>query len=497
MWCSTMSSASRSISGPARPCGVQTRSTASINIITRSSAATTGGLVAGYAGTQERGIDARYGGRIRDGLTYRLYVKALDEVGLRTPNGKRAEDGWAKVQGGFRIDWAAGAHDALTLQGDAYEGSDDQPGAVGEHISGRNLLARWTHDTGKDSAFEIQTYYDHASRGATPTGLPFTVHTYDAAAQENFALGRAQAVVAGAGVRVVDYAIGITPSFFFSPASATRTLANVFVQDTVTLAQPLKLTLGLKLEDTYYAGAELLPSVRLAWTPGDRTLFWAAISRAVRSPTPFDRDVVEKLGAVTFLTGNPQFQSETLIAYEAGTRFQMGRDLSLSVSGFFNDYERLRNIEPFPGGFLPLRWGNGLQARTYGTTVWADYAPLPWWRLSPSFSYLGEDASFAPGASTILGVSQLGDDPEYRASLNSSMSLGPRATLDADLRYVGRLPAPRVAPYAELDVRAGYRLTRSVQVSLAARNLIHDHHQEFAGADLIPRSVLGELQWRF
>src|SRR6478672_1383949 len=29
---------------------------------------------------------------------------------------------------------------------------------------------------------------------------------------------------------------------------------------------------------------------------------WAAASRAIRAPTPFDRDVVERVGGVTFLT---------------------------------------------------------------------------------------------------------------------------------------------------------------------------------------------------
>ena len=47
---------------------------------------------------------------------------------------------------------------------------------------------------------------------------------------------------------------------------------------------------------------------------------WAAVSRAIRSPTPFDRDVVEKVGPNVFLIGNPRFAAEFVTAFKMGDR---------------------------------------------------------------------------------------------------------------------------------------------------------------------------------
>src|SRR3546814_5046498 len=93
-------------------------------------------------------------------------------------------------------------------------------------------------------------------------------------------------------------------------------------------------------------------------------MLWAAASRAIRSPTPFDRDVVETVGDTVFLIGPADFRSEKLTALEAGVRFVLTSQASLSVSSFYNLYDDLRNIELAPSGFLPLQWGNGIKGRS-------------------------------------------------------------------------------------------------------------------------------------
>ena len=50
-----------------------------------------------------------------------------------------------------------------------------------------------------------------------------------------------------------------------------------------------------KLELEPYTGLEPMPQIRLAWKPADNILLWSAVSRAVRAPTPVDRDLVERL----------------------------------------------------------------------------------------------------------------------------------------------------------------------------------------------------------
>src|SRR3546814_4339022 len=100
----------------------------------------------------------------------------------------------------------------------------------------------------------------------------------------------------------------------------------------------VKLTLGNKFEHNSHTGLELMPNARLAWRVTDSTMLWSAVSRAVRTPSRFDRD----LQATGVLVPGDDFRSETVIAYEAGIRTQPTDVTSLSVSVFYNDYDDLR-----------------------------------------------------------------------------------------------------------------------------------------------------------
>src|SRR4051812_19927709 len=110
-----------------------------INIITRPAAQTDGALVRLDSGTAEQAASARYGGRIGENLSYRVYGKVFDRGSLELENGDSAQDHWNKHQGGFRADWQ---HDrnALTVQGDAYRGDQSLLNAPDIALSGQNLL---------------------------------------------------------------------------------------------------------------------------------------------------------------------------------------------------------------------------------------------------------------------------------------------------------------------------------------------------------------------
>lgn len=470
-----------------------------INIITRKSGETQGGLIDAGGGNLETAVSARYGGRISDGLTYRLYAR--DFIGANTVDatGANAHDGWYRLQGGFRLDWASTARDTVTFQGDAYKGDENQPGAPDQDISGGDVLGRWTHAGQNGSTLQVQAYFDRTERGTENGGGRFTLNTYDLDLQYNFNAGHHNQVVLGGGYRASDYRIVGTAQLFFQPAARTLSLANVFAQDTVAINERTKLILGLKFEDDPYSGMVTLPNARLSWKVSDSTLLWASASRAIRSPTPFDRDVAEKLGAVLFLVGGGNFRPERLTAYEAGLRAEVSSRASLSASVFYNVYTDLRSVEFTPLTLLPLRWGNEMRGDTYGVEIWGDYRVTPWWRLSASVNHLIENLKFTSKSSGALGVAQAGDDPKYQASLKSSMNLGPTVTLDGNLRYVGALPDPRVPAYLELDARLGWDLTERVRLSVSGFNLLHERHQEFPApqANAVSRRAFVGLQWRF
>jgi iron complex outermembrane receptor protein len=469
-----------------------------INIITRKSADTQGVLLDISAGNLEQSASAQYGGRLSDTLTYRAYARELIEDDTEKASGGSAHDHWMKPQGGFRFDWTPSDADALTVQGDAYSGTEAAVGAPDTDITGQNLVTRWTHDWDDGSSLQVLAYFDHTSRGNPFTG-EFSLDTYDLEAQHSFDLNDWNAITWGGGVRASHYVINGTSSLFFSPSSRALNLGDAFVQDSIDLTPDFNAILGLKLEADPYSGITPLPDARLSWKLDQDTLLWAAVSRAIRSPTPFDRDVRERVGSIVALNGFPGFVSEKVTAYEIGGRAQLTPQVSLSLSAFYNDYDDLRTVERTTGpAFLNLTWGNGLRGSTVGVEAWGEYQILPWWRMSASFDELSESFNFAPGASGLLGVSQLGDDPGQTATLRSSMELWPNVNADLDARYVSKLPDPRVPAYVELNANLGWNVTDNVRLSLSGFNLLHAHHLEFPppAASAIPRSFAVGLQWR-
>ena len=149
------------------------------------------------------------------------------------------------------------------------------------------------------------------------------------------------------------------------------------------------MTLGTKLEHNDFSGFEVQPSVRLAWLPRDDHTLWAAISRAVRVPTRFERDVSvdasDPAGNPVFrLVGNDDFESEELIAYEAGYRWRPLETLSFDLALFYNDYDELASLELGRSFMDPAQARpssrssnqNFMNGRTYGAELQVEWQPL-------------------------------------------------------------------------------------------------------------------------
>ncbi|HLY80242.1 MAG TPA: TonB-dependent receptor [Caulobacteraceae bacterium] len=471
-----------------------------INIITRKSYQTQGGLIDASLGANGEALSVRYGGRISDDLTYRAYIRDFAIGDTATAAGADARDHWFKPQGGFQFDWTPSAADAVTVQGDGYDGYEAQPTGPDANLNGFNLNAHWDHVWADGAESQVQTYFTRAARGPDATGgSPYWYDSYDFDVQHDFALGARQRVVIGGGVRQTWYHISPLSNFFYLKPAGTLLLSDIFGQDAIALTPRLSLILGLKAEDDPYSGVSLLPSVRVSWRVDPQWSLWASAQRAIRSPTPFDEDPVEEVGGKPFLVGNPNFASGTLNAYEIGARGQLFSRLSLSASVFYNDYDNLRTIEFSPGPALPLTWGNLMSGYTEGLEAWGDFQATDWWRLSAGVDVLAKHLSFKPGSSRLLGVAQAGDDPPSQASLRSAMNLGHDVTLDTMFRYVSALPDPLVPSYGEMDVSLTWNLTRHLQLGVAGFNLLHDHHLEFAApqATEVPRTGQAQLRWRF
>ncbi len=135
----------------------------------------------------------------------------------------------------------------------------------------------------------------------------------------------------------------------------------------------------------------------------------------------------------------------------------------------------------------------------YGIEAWAAWQMTGWWQLNAGLTIQHETLGFKPGASTLFGIAQAGDDPHHQATLRSSMNLGRDVTFDADLRYVGALPNPKVADYGELNAKIDWKITDRVDLAISGLNLLHDKHLEYSSStsDLIRRSFFIDTRWKF
>jgi iron complex outermembrane receptor protein len=464
-----------------------------INIITRRSADTQGGVADIGAGNLQRSASLQYGGRISDDLSYRVHMEGSTYSPFKTPQGTDAEDSWATEQGGFRLDWTP-AGDRVSVQADSFSNQE-----VGGNAAGRDVVANWQHQLDNGSSLQLNAYYDDARRSGD-NGLGFVVDTFNVDLQHNFSVLGWNNIVWGVGERVIDYQLANTQSLAFIPSGRTLNLANIFAQDTLELTDRLKLTLGMKLEDEPYSGVEAMPSARLSWKLADSVLLWSAVSRAVRAPTPIDEDLVETVGTTPILTGSRAFLPEVLTAYEFGTRVQPLRELSFSVSAFYNDYSDLRTIEVTPVTVLPLHWGNLMDGHIYGVEVWGTYQPISWWRLSTGFNVQHEHLVFEAGSSGLAGIAFAADDPNFQTSFRSSIRLSDDIAWNADLRHIGEIHDIAVPSYTELNTGVSWMMTKSLELSVSGFNLLHSRHTEFIEAgesDEVPRSFFVETRWRF
>jgi iron complex outermembrane receptor protein len=459
-----------------------------INVITRSAEATQGVLAQAGGGDRDGLLALRLGSKLGDAMSFRVYGQAQrSDFGGAGPLDARAP--MNSLQGGFRVDGAAGAT-AYTVQGDIYRNKED---LLATKLTGGNLLGRWRRDLDSGGTVQAQAYYDVARRDYLVASD--SLKTFDLQAQHNFALGERHALVWGANFRVWKSDFISLVGLGFAKPPKTLELASGFAQDDIGLTPDLKLTVGLKVEYNSYSGTDYLPTARLSWQPNESVLLWSAASRAVRTPSRIDRE----LQGGGFAAPAPNFAAEKLTAFELGYRGQPSANLSLSISTYYNIYDDLRTAS-LTNGALPLFLANDLGGHTYGVEAWGAYALTLWWRMTFGAAALKKKLTVDRGRRDLTNKQSAGQDPSYHAQLRSQMNLGDRVKLDLGLRAVGRVSPSNVPAYAEADARIGYQFTERFEVSLQGSNLLHKDHIEVidpstAPVTAIPRTVFMTLRW--
>ncbi len=471
-----------------------------INVVTKSAKETQGLYVSGTGGSLLQNFGGiRLGGRsqIDSNLYFRIYTQRFDQKSTTLENGKDAKDGWNMTQGGFRMDYYPSKANTLTLQGDFYEGIENDS-VKRANTDGQNVLARFTHYFSDQSNLVIRAYFDRTWRKTPESAQPFLyeLNTYDFDIQHRFSFDSKQSILYGVSYRLQSDKTSSSynpprtaPSF--NPVNRDMPLYSGFVQDEIALVpDKIKLTIGSKFLNNVFSGFEVQPSARVAWTLNYRSTIWSAVSRAVRIPTRFDSD----------LTPN-KFHSEKITAYEIGYRVRPVDHLSLSFATFYNRYHDLRSIDTLSSGPPPtLVLANSQRAESWGFEFAGNFQATDWWRLRGGYTYF--DKNISPTSFKVLPASSAfeGVDPKNIFMFQSVMDLRKSIQLDVVGRYTDVLPSiaastPRVSPYFTFDVRFAWQF-KCFEFSVVGQNLWEDKHSE-VGASKIPRTIYGKITCRF
>jgi iron complex outermembrane receptor protein len=457
-----------------------------INVITAAAGA--GGLAQASAGNLAQAASLRQGWTF-DGGALRAYAKYNRRHDSERASGTEADDGFHKLQLGFRGDLNAGGG-ALTLQGDAYRQTVGLPGgSAPQQFHGGNLLARWVRPLADGASLNLQTFLDRSWRDV-PGGYTENLRTLDFDLQYLFAAHDGARWTLGGGHRTTHDDVGnISGLFAFLSAERRLSWTNAFAQYERQLSPSTTWTAGLRAEHNSYTGTEWMPSTRLAFKPSSEVLLWGALSRAVRTPSRIDVEFISYPTPQSpyQLLGGPGFRSEVANTLELGLRAQPSEKLSFSVTLFGSRYSQLRDFS-FTNASTYV-FTNGAKARVYGAEAWGRYQVSRGWSLQAGLMGLHESFDGTLGAALARG-----NDPSYQLRLGSTWSLDNGLDIDLSLRRIAALRFTNVPGYTEADARLGWRYSDSLEFALSGRNLLHARHQEFppaTAADVADPTLVG------
>jgi iron complex outermembrane receptor protein len=450
-----------------------------INVVSKRAADTQGMLVNVGGGTEEQFMTGvRYGGRAGTGH-YRVYGKFFQRDGARV-NDVDAADGQRFGQAGFRTDWNRSSN-SFTLQGDLYRTTGDSLPS-GDHIAsdGVNVLARWTRRPSSRSEWQVQSYVDRTHR-FVPNQIDEKRTTWDLDVQQRWNAHGRHTLSVGGSYRYSADQTRSSSFLAFDPASRATHLVGAFVQDEIVLSPTVRAIAGTKVERNGYTGVEWQPSVRVRWMPTGLQTVWASLSRAVRLPTRFDTDIRVFQGPVLAAVGNPDFRSESVVAFEVGYRVAPSARVAFDLTGFHNRYDDLRT-QDFTGTRVVL--GNGLNDRSLGANISMTVQPRPWAGLTASYTRLAHDLSLDAGSTDVFRGLFETIDPEHMARVMGRFDLPGRVELDVMTNFIGALPQirpdiPGTPSYSEAGFRVGWRLSANAEVAFIGRDVLNDGHVEF------------------
>ncbi len=500
-----------------------------INIITRVPAIK-GGAVNATVGTIGLSTGAvRYGASIGPRVRFHGYAGAAVQGDIAP---EFAIDHWNRVRGGAGLSVDVSTRDNLDLQ---VAGSGGSSWFTGTHVVSSVPLRRGVHpaeavtDSWRAAARWTRTLRNGGMLQGSAAWLStdrddsiFALESTVMEASFQHAAGRRgrHELTWGAAARLSSNDTAGSATYDLTADVVDQSQTGAFAQDDISFVNDRAVvTVGAKVERFTHSGWHWQPTARALWHVSSRQSMWAAVSRAVRTPSITERamvinlfEVPGRMPLIARLFGNPQLQPESLVAVEMGYRWTSPA-VSVDVAAYRNRYDDAINLEMrspqlsatsgVPHLLLPVVFDNKQQVTTAGGEVLLTVSPLPRWRLVGTYSLFTVSSRLDAGSSNFAAAAFDATSPRHQGTVRSLVTLPNRIDLDATVYLVGRIDSDEVPSYSRFDARIGWRLLSSLDISLLGRNLFDSRHFEFnnssGGANFAParRQLSATTTWRF
>lgn len=526
-----------------------------INIMTKHTKETRGGVVEAGVGDLEKGFGSfRYGIALTENLNARIYTKGFKRASLSNLEGDASSQGWESLRGGFRMDADLTHRDFLTMQGEIYDGEihqymDHLPKLPLQDVtsistqpedyfysaedlsdvSGGHLRLAWQKIVSSSSEWNVQAYYDRYSRSELFIGEKR--ETVDVALEHRFSPIPHHDVVWGLRYNHTKDHFDDTLIMSAVHDSEVYELFSLFVQDEFQISPDrLWLTVGTKLENHEDTGIEILPSIRLFFSIDSHHKVWGAVSRAVRSPSRLERDgralpylsppftleiseypYTNPVPILYYLSGGEWFDSETLTAFEAGYRLIPSSDFSVDLSLYYNKYEDSRSFSLEEDLVLhdqwieqPIHFVNGSPWYTYGGEISMTWRPMAWMELETAYALVIRELDSTSEVQSMA--------PKHKVSLQASLSPFDRFNLYCRVNHVDDSSQVLwsnppdfiydIEAYTTLDMAMVWKPSTHLELSLSIQNVLDEAHVEAVQEVWTPpeetrRSIYGKISWFF
>lgn len=506
-----------------------------INIITKSANSTTGEYkVQVQGGNKENLVTFQTSPEITEKINTRVYGHFLE----RSRSGSEFNDRWKIARGGSKWTWQW--TDSINVEAvfEAMESENYQPSQFAIYfppfvdIDSRPTKSQeWffnqkiTGVLNEQQKWSLRTLVNHMDRDEV--GALDECRTFYSAEWQHEIKWRENHFVWGLGYRKDKDEFESTPYVQVDPENTEFESYNAFIQGQIKVTDNTEITLGTKWEDNPISGREWQPTARFAWQINENHLVWAAVSKALQTPS---RAITDLSILVSVFPGalpgppipsDPQLnalvvqpaedaRSEELVAWELGFRQALFNQFTVDSTLFYSDYEHIRYgdldvmnpavnvLQPIPHNEIYIVKRDDIGVKSYG------FETLVHWHYSAELDFnLGYsfiDFSYDSGSTTF--DEELAEDgtPTHQAFIEMNHQFNNTANLNISVRYVdsfwGSDPSQSLLQSANLftDLALTMELKKDIELQIVGTNLFDSETEQTvanAGVEIsteIPRS---------